>query len=46
MDYTVIYLHGNNSMTQVAIGLTNSMVNVSAWLKQKCLLLNASKTVR
>ncbi len=43
-DDTVIYIHGS-SMTQVANELTNSMVNVSAWLKENCLQLNVSKTV-
>ncbi len=43
-DDTVIYIHGS-SLTQVANELTNSMVNVSAWLKENCLQLNVSKTV-
>ncbi len=43
-DDTVIYTHGN-SLTQVANELTNSMVNVSAWLKENCLQLNVSKTL-
>ncbi len=43
-DDNVIYLHGN-SFTQVANDFTNSMVNVSTWLKDNCLQLNVSKTV-
>ncbi len=43
-DDTVIYIHGS-SLTRVANELTNSMVNVSAWLKANCLQLNVSKTV-
>ncbi len=39
--YKVIYAHGS-SMRQVAKQLTNSMVHVTAWLKQCCLQLNMS----
>lgn len=43
-DDTVVYVHGSN-ITQVAEKLTNSMVNITAWLKHSCLQLNTSKTV-
>ncbi len=44
VDDTVIYMHGN-SLTQIANELTNSMVNVSALLKENFLKLIVSKTV-
>lgn len=43
-DDTVIYTHGSN-ISQVAKKLTDSMVQVSAWLKNSCLQLNTTKTV-
>ena len=45
VDDTVIYIYGGR-MTQIANELTNSMVHVTAQLKQCSLKLNASKTVR
>ncbi len=43
-DDTVVYVHGSN-VSQVAEKITNSMVNITAWLKHSCLQLNTSKTV-
>lgn len=42
--YAEFLLHGS-SMTQVAEDLTNSMVRVTAWLRQCYLQLSVSKTV-
>ncbi len=44
VDDTVIYMHGN-SLTQIANELMNSMVNVSALLKENFLKLNVPKTL-
>ncbi len=43
-DDTVVYVHGSN-ISQVTEKITNSMVNITAWLKHSCLQLNTSKTV-
>ncbi len=43
-DDTVVYVHGSN-ISQVAEKITNSMVNITAWLNHTCLQLNTSKTL-